>query len=188
MWRAIDVPLGDALEGTATWLQHPDEGQAIDIGVLPLPSDEVGNAKDLLDKDAHDEHMFLDLGGEVFLPGYPRGLVSAGGLPIWKRASLASSLEFGEGINRFFYVDTATREGMSGAPCLALSNWQHYHRDPETLKMSVVRRPLSWRLLGVYSGRLDPGDSFEAQIGIVWRETLLFEVLDGRTTATVIIA
>jgi hypothetical protein len=129
--------------------------------------------------------MYIDLGGEVFLPGYPLGLTGGGGLPIWKRASLASSLEMGHGLDRFFYVDTATREGMSGAPCLAISNWRHYSLDRTTNEMRVVERPLSWRLLGVYSGRRNPSDSFEAQIGLVWREPLIFETIVGKTPAAI---
>lgn len=126
----------------------------------------------------------MDLGAEVFIPGYPLGLSSAGLLPIWKRGSIASSLEFGESVTTQFLVDTASREGMSGSPCLALSNWRHYRLDRQTGKMAVIERPLSWRLLGVYSGRINPSDSFEAQLGIVWRETLIPEVLEGNSPGT----
>lgn len=186
--RAIDVPLGDALLGEASWLQHPNFGQKVDIAVLPLTTSDIGSAKDLLAKDGHDENMFVDIGGEVFLPGYPLGFSAGAQLPIWKRASLASSLEFEPGLSSTFFVDTATREGMSGAPCLSLANWRYYRLDRGTNKMSVINRPLSWRLLGIYSGRRNPSDGFEAQIGIVWRETLLFSVLNGRSRAHVALA
>lgn len=182
LWVPHELPLVNFDTGGFTWLQHPRDGQSVDIGVVPLLNPYVGVAKDLLDESGHDENMFVDLGGEVFLPGYPQGL-SSGGIAIWKRGSLASSLEYGEGIDRRFYVDTATREGMSGAPCLAVSNWQHYRLDRITGKVEVIRRPLSWRLLGIYSGRLNPSDSFEAQIGVVWRERLLFEVLNSDSYA-----
>ena len=68
---------------------------------------------------------------------------------------------------------------MSGSPCLAISNWRHYSLDRATNKMRIVDRPLSWRLLGVYSGRRNPSDTFEAQIGTVWRENLVFETIAG---------
>jgi hypothetical protein len=51
--------------------------------------------------------------------------------------------------------------------------------------MSIVERPLSWRLLGVYSGRKNPTDGFEAQIGLVWRENLIFETLAAKKAASV---
>ena len=45
--------------------------------------------------------------------------------------------------------------------------------------MRIVDRPLSWRLLGVYTGRRNPSDTFEAQIGIVWQENLVYETIAG---------
>ena len=184
-WGAVTYWLAHPSSGVATWFQHPIEGQAVDIAALPIEEIHKGKARDLQDSGGNAPDMFIDLGAEVFLPGYPLGLSANGLMAIWKRASVASSLEFGEGINRYFYVDTATREGMSGAPCLAISNWQHYEVDRTTNKVSIVERPLSWRLLGIYSGRLNPSDSFEAQIGKVWRENLMFDVLNGQTPAQV---
>lgn len=88
----------------------------------------VGYAKDLLDEGGHDPRMVVDIGGELLVPGYPLGLPSNGCMAIWKKASLASSLEFGHGIRQFFYVDMATREGMSRAPgspfqCGDITHW-----------------------------------------------------------------
>jgi hypothetical protein len=104
VWVAHSVNLGDPLAGTASWFEHPTEGQAIDVGILPINATSVGHAKNLLDPSGHDSNMFIDLGAELFLPGYPLGLTAAGKMAIWKRASLASSLEFGEGMNRFFML------------------------------------------------------------------------------------
>jgi hypothetical protein len=186
-WFPTEYFLGDALSGSANWRQHPAEGQKVDVGILPLGGFDVGLAKDILDPSGHDPDMFVDLGGELFIPGFPFGLSSAGLMPLWKRASLASSLEFGEGIKRFFYVDTATREGMSGAPCLAVSNWRHCRMDRKTSKMTVIEQPLSVRLLGVYSGRRNASDNFEAQIGVVWREGLIYEAIASGIAATVVL-
>jgi hypothetical protein len=177
--------LGDLSTGTATWFQHPSFGQRVDVGALPLENFVPGKAKDLLDPTGHDDSMWIDLGGELFLPGYPLGLAAPGGMAIWKRASLATSTEFGEGMDRFVLVDTASREGMSGAPCLALANWQYYALDRATGKMNVKNRPLSCRLLGVYSGRLNARDDLGAQLGVVWRENLIFETIEGRQPAQV---
>lgn len=183
--EAIEVELGCADMGTAQWFQHPSMGQDIDIGCLPLNDSPVGFAKNLLDPAAHDPDMYIDLGHEVFLPGFPLGFTAYGMMPIWKRASVASSLEFGQGIDTCFFVDTATRSGMSGAPCLAISNWKHYRMDRSTGKVTVVRQPMSHRLLGVYSGRRNPSDGFEAQIGVVWRENRIFEILEAKVPARI---
>lgn len=180
--RFVDVPLGDVTDGTALWLDHPLHGQLVDVAILPLKTDDVGYAKDLYDPGGHDPEMMVDLGAEIFVPGYPLGLSAPAGFALWKRASLASSLEIGPGTEMYCYIDTATREGMSGAPCLAVSNWRHYRLDRATGHAQVIEQPISHRLLGIYSGRLNASDNFEAQIGIVWREPLLRAVLDGGQT------
>lgn len=179
------VSLGDALLGSATWLQHPTEGQDVDIAILPIRDGRVGLAKDLYEPGAYDPDMLIDVGAELFIPGYPLGLAAPGGFAIWKRASLATSLELGEGVDRYCYVDTATREGMSGAPCLAISNWRHYRLNRETGQVAVINEPMSHRLIGVYSGRRNPSDNFEAQIGTVWRESLLRAILINGVPASV---
>lgn len=180
-----NVPLGDAMGGTAAWLQHPDMGQNVDVALIPLATNDVGSAKNLYDPTGHDPDMFIDLGAELFLPGFPLGFYADGVLPLWKRASLASSLEFGSGASKFCYVDTATREGMSGSPCLAISNWRHYRLDRETGKVEVIEQPLSWRLVGIYSGRKLASDAFEAQIGVVWTENLLRDILRRGVTGSI---
>lgn len=188
VWQEALGSLGDATLGSATWFEHPAYGQQADVAALPLGPLPVGLAKDLLDPEGNSPNMFIDLGAELFLPGYPLGLAANGNMAIWKRASLASSLEFGQGINHSFYVDTATREGMSGAPCFAVSNWRHYEMERSSTKLNVVERPGAWRFLGVYSGRRNKNDGFEAQIGVVWRENLVLETIISRKPATVVLA
>lgn len=171
-------------DGSTLWYQHPTHGQNVDIAALPINSSHVGKAKNLISPSGNDPSMLIDLGQEVFIPGFPLGLAGDGVMAIWKRASVASSLEIGDGVNLKFYVDTATREGMSGSPCVAIANWKYYSLDRSTGKVTVVDRPLSWRLLGVYSGRLNPSDSFEAQIGLVWRDNLIEEVVLTRAAGS----
>ncbi|MNO67538.1 hypothetical protein D3C76_583440 [compost metagenome] len=164
-------------DGSPRWFQHPDHGQEVDVAVFQIDPQHLGQAKNIAGEQ--DSSMFMDLGQEVFIPGFPLGLSGDGLFAIWKRASIASSLEFGEGQNKKFLVDTASREGMSGSPCLAIANWKYYSMNPATGKVVVVDKPLSWRLLGVYSGRLNPSDSLEAQIGVIWRENLIEELLNN---------
>jgi hypothetical protein len=74
---------------------------------------------------------------------------------------------------------------MSGAPCLALANRSYPSLDSETGRMSWKERPISYRLIGVYSGRVNAGDDFGAQLGVVWRENLIYETIEGAKPATV---
>jgi hypothetical protein len=180
--KSWTIPLVDPETSDSLWLQHSVAGQNIDLAAVTIDHSMVGSAKHIFDTSGHDPNMYVDAAYEVFLPGYPLGIFGPGRLPVWKRASIATSLEVGS--DPFFLVDTASREGMSGSPCFAISNWQHYRKDPETDKLSVVRQPLSWRLLGVYSGRKNASDALEAQLGIVWKSERLLEVLASGRSGT----
>jgi hypothetical protein len=64
-----------------------------------------------------DQEVGLEVcaGMDCFILGFPENLIGAANTPIWKRASIAS-----EPYQQFpYYVDSATRKGMSGAPVIA---------------------------------------------------------------------
>jgi hypothetical protein len=71
-------------------------------------------------------------------------------------------------------IDTATRKGMSGAPVIAVADG-----DFEIEGVQPAYRPPGrvYRFLGTYSGRLG-GDEMQAQLGIVWRQSALSNILD----------
>lgn len=187
VWFRKEFSLGDPLAGSARWQQHAEHGQAVDIGVVAISDPMPLQVRDMLDPEGHDDHMWVDLGGEVFLPGYPLGLTAGGAMPVWKRGSLASSTEFGDGVTKYVLIDTATREGMSGSPCLAISKGTYFRRASDSMKMTRVDDPFRWRLMGIYSGRINPSDSFEAQLGIVWRKELIMETIEAGSSATVVL-
>ena len=71
-----------------------------------------------------------------------------------------------------FYIDTATREGMSGSPVFAFSLGSIlYENGLVGQSKGVVSR-----FLGVYSGRVG-SDALGSQLGIVWKESVLAEIL-----------
>ena len=76
-----------------------------------------------------------------------------------------------------FLIDTATREGMSGAPVIARSFGIYQCKDGS----SVHHGQLANRFLGVYSGRYIGENESEIQIGRVWNSSLLEEVAAGNT-------
>jgi len=51
--------------------------------------------------------------------GYPEGMIGPGRSPIWKRGSMASEPKYNWRDKPGFLIDTATRNGMSGAPVVA---------------------------------------------------------------------
>ena len=66
----------------------------------------------------------------MFVLGYPKGISGGRGFPIWKRASIATEPDIQhDGLPKLL-VDTATREGMSGAPVVAIADGD-FEMDPE---------------------------------------------------------
>jgi hypothetical protein len=88
------IPLIDD-EWKPIWLQHPELGAAMDVAAIPFP-----NARDQpIEILAWDDTVVttpdpaisrLWVTQDLSIPGYPSGLVSAPGLPIWIRGSVAS--------------------------------------------------------------------------------------------------
>ena len=195
--RALELELPILNDGKPTWWQHRgfrnQEGrsQQVDIGVIYLndwmpnyeeqksriaafdaavlvQTDEQGNA-------LHGEYAYAKVGAEVFILGFPLGLALQGVLPIWKRGSIASEpLVAVDGKLPIFFVDAATRHGMSGSPVI-------YFGSELTNPKGVPTRapptfPSPW-LLGVYAGRR--GSSIEEQemsFGRVWHRRLLDDI------------
>jgi hypothetical protein len=110
---------------------------------------------------------------DVFILGYPFEL-KLPGFPVWKRGSIASEPDLVRLTDGYYLVDTASRRGMSGAPVI-LRSWTNHMTDPGV--MAISDRPLN-RFIGVYSGRKQAG-LFEAQIGMVWHESYIDDIIDG---------
>ncbi|SDF78081.1 Trypsin-like peptidase domain-containing protein [Celeribacter baekdonensis] len=161
------------------WLDHPEHGQNVDIAALKVNQNTVGIARNILSVDGHQEDMFVDLGGDLFIPGYPQGYSEQGSFPIWKKATLATSPEFDPLPINPLIVDTASREGMSGSPCLAICNDSYYRKVDGGPKMELIHKPICWKLLGVYSGRLTAKDALDTQLGRVWRTALIIDIISG---------
>src|SRR5271166_2903969 len=115
------------------WLEHPS-GRSVDVVALPLP--------EMPDYTLHPinempwEPMRLSVGLDAFILGYPFGM-SVSELPIWKRASIASEpLILPTDGKPYFYVDTASREGMSGSPVI-LRSWGGFNTEDGDYTQSI---------------------------------------------------
>ena len=171
----LDIPLLE--NGTPAWYHHSTVGSTIDIGVLPVSLSEKFKA--IVLNDMPFDKMNLRVSCDVFVLGYPLGLMSSHGLPIWKRASVAS--EPGTSEPQYF-VDTATRSGMSGSPVIFRYRG-FYKNDPHAKEIADD----DWfgegdMFAGIYSGRFG-ASSVEAQLGVVWKPHLIDEIIDGQTNA-----
>lgn len=171
----LDVPLIGA--NGPTWYEHPNFGSKSDVAALPITLDKKYKA--IVVNEMPQTSMVLRVSHDVFVLGYPLGLVNSHGLPVWKRATVASEPGTSE---PFFLVDTATRSGMSGSPVIHRYRG-FYKSDPE----AEAVKPHDWfgegdNFVGVYSGRLGKSQ-LEAQLGIVWKPHLIDEVIDGAHVA-----
>src|ERR1700722_10525352 len=107
--------------------------------------------------------MLIAVGIEAFILGYPFG-IGVSTLPVWKRASIASEpYVFAKG-HPYFFVDTASREGMSGSPVI-LRTWGGYE-TPEGGRITTSGS--ATRLIGIYSGRIGGKDGMPAAAGGGW--------------------
>jgi len=163
------------------WLEHPTHGFEVDAVAIGI--EELEQTKAV---SANAESLDLDLlnltpGMDVFVLGFPRGISGGGRFPLWKRGSIASEPDVHIDDLPKMYIDTATREGMSGAPVYAQETgfWA-----PEGKKLpddGVFGK--GNRFLGIYSGRVGD-DPFLAQLGIVWKEEAIIEIIQGDAKGT----
>ena len=166
---SIDIPLRDR-DGNPLWLWHAVHGRKVDVIALPLDlPDGWGVPINKLPK----EPLSVQIGMDVFVLGYPFGAPPPS-LPVWKRGSIASEPQLVRLAALFHLVDTSSRPGMSGAPVVLRSYGARL-----TESGTSIRDEPGTRFFGVYSGRLRTNDAEDAQLGRVWPESLIVEIIDG---------
>ena len=116
----------------------------------------------------------IEIGMEVFILGYPFE-IKPPAYPVWKRGSIASEPQLARVTTDYILVDTASRPGMSGAPVIRRS-WTNHMIEPGFI--ATVDTPIN-KFIGVYSGRLPTDHPHEAQIGLVWADYLIHEIIAG---------
>jgi hypothetical protein len=150
----------------ANWYEHPTYRDRVDVVAirLQLPSNRQVRT---IDEVNSMPSMPIDIGDEVFVLGYPKGIDGGGEFPIWKRASIATEPGLTRVGPNHVLIDTATREGMSGAPVIKMEN--------RPIRVEGLRPR---KFIGVYSCRLGRGE-LEAQLGKVWDASLIDEIIGG---------
>ncbi|OBZ10740.1 hypothetical protein A8L34_19420 [Bacillus sp. FJAT-27264] len=157
-----------------TWFEWKEGHRYIDVAIIPVITPEEYRIFPInMLGDAYNEDTTPLVREDVFILGYPFGVDGGGGLPIWKRGSIASepSIDI-EGLP-MLYVDTASRSGMSGSPVI------YKERRPITLMDSQKKITSRYRtkFVGVYSGRIGADDEFKAQLGIVWKADIIEKMI-----------
>jgi Trypsin-like peptidase domain len=101
------------------WLEHPTFGRSVDIAAIDV-TDAVTElqirAANLLENDAVLNPITSQ---DVFVIGFPFGQIPNAPAPIWKRGTIALDPTFDPESLPKMFIDTATREGMSGSVVIA---------------------------------------------------------------------
>ena len=167
-------------EGASTWIQHKSHGQRIDVAATELIDFEA------LEKERKTEvkpltingapqvnDMQIAIGSDIFVLGFPLGIMKTGVLPVWKRGSVATEIQIDVNDLPSFIIDTATREGMSGSPVIARATGGYARAGGG----GVLSGGTFSQFLGVYSGRY-VGKIDEAHLGIVWKAVVIEQIID----------
>lgn len=160
-------------DGSPAWTQHR-LGKDVDVACLELRQVPPSVYFVPLDLDLADADVMLYPGMPVHVIGHPLALRPNVFLGVWKTGHIASDPDFPYKGHAAFLIDATTREGMSGSPVVARALGGHI-----TSKGFQIHTGLVTRFLGIYSSRL-PKD---AELGCVWKPSLIREVLD-RAVAT----
>jgi trypsin-like peptidase len=175
-----------------TWWVHPKYGRKVDVIALPIetPGPELVPFKTI--NTLHETALATRIGMPVFVLGYP---FPPKGPAIWKQGTIASEPDLARRGDPML-IDTLSRKGMSGSPVIqraighaiveaGLVNKEDPDSPMETQLVVLHQMPAS-KFVGVYSGRLHTKDSFDAQLGMVWRRHLVEEIVAaGRLDAPV---
>lgn len=191
------------------WLEHPDLGPFCDVVALPMsrPSDCPSFMHNAANRISSVK-IPVEPGCTVYIIGFPRSISVGFGLPLWKSGYIASEpyydvtidgrisevggLHAGTTLPAFF-LDSLTREGMSGSPVFAsyTGNWDtsdpyrswnpnepgFYERDDIYLGTEAKE------FVGCYSARVG-GKEEGAALGLCWRKDVIEYICSSKQIGT----
>jgi Trypsin-like peptidase domain len=157
------------------WVVHPCGSAKVDLAAFRIPNDMSSGSINAAVNTLASASIAINVASDLSIVGFPLGL-SRLGLPIWKRASLAIEPQAILDLDghRYAIVDTATREGLSGAPVFARREGMALSEDG---KLTYATNAAT-SFYGIYTGRLATNDPLGAQLGIVWPKRLVEELLN----------
>lgn len=164
-------------DGQSLWFEHPIHTNKIDVAILPILTkiDIYTIELAILESDPYDAWP-IEVGEKLYVLGYPFGITASAYFPIWKAATIASEPNINIEELPKFYIDTATKKGMSGSIVI-----QKERRAVAMMNKGQITSRFRVNFLGVYSGRvLEPKNEFDTQIGIVWKENCINEIIEGK--------
>lgn len=181
----VTVLLYDSNLSGPRWLHHPTFGAKVDIAAIDISQAVTGLEIRHVNVVEGDAVLEPSASQDVFIVGYPLGLITGAPSPVWKRGTVASDPTFDpDGLPKM-YVDSATRTGMSGSVVVArhIVVGKSIKRKDGT-QTEAFLHAVRDVVLGIYSGRLG-ADLLQAQLGIVWKRHAIEETVNGNSVASV---
>lgn len=171
-------------------LWHETPVSICDVVALPLPKppwepEFFHNAANLIGR----YRVPVAPGVTAQVIGFPQGLSTGFGLPIWKPTFIASEPHYDVSIGsqkvRAFFIDGRTRPGMSGSPVFAQYTGTWDTTDPYRdvnpsepgfrFRDDIALGFTALEFIGVYSGRVTGGAEDDAALGLCWRREVVDE-------------
>lgn len=180
------------------WYEHPTLGSMCDVIAIPL--EKPFGVPEFMHTSANiisSIRIPVKPGNSCFIIGFPKSLSIGFGLPLWKSGYIASEPHYDVDINGeisemgglknglvlpAIFLDTLTREGMSGSPVFAsyIGNWDstNPYKDIDPAEPNFFERndillgENRMEFIGCYSGRigkLEEGAAF----GLCWKEDVI---------------
>ena len=165
--------------GKPAWYEHRTFNSDVDVVAIKvtLPENLIAFTVEEFIEPFNDQTT-PRVKSDVFVIGYPFGLTAGEIFPIWKRASIASEPCIDIKGLPIIYVDTATREGMSGSPVVL------YEKRAIAIFDEAKGQSNNYMaFVGIYSGRIGAGDELKAQLGIVWKGSVLTGIIPLATSS-----
>jgi hypothetical protein len=109
-WEKRVEPLENS-DGSPRWIEHP-RGSLVDVVALPLQFVDDKIQLYPFDLSLAEEDIVVEPGMPISIIGYPFGLQSAGGWPIWKTGHIATDpdLDFSRDQPAFLRCNYSTRD------------------------------------------------------------------------------
>ena len=167
--QKMEFLLSDGSERRSEIIPHSEVG-GTKLRVVPIQN--FLPAKDISERWLET----VNVTEELFIPGYPQNLGDYTGQPLWKRATIASSVQHGWNDQEQFLVDSASKSGMSGAPVVFYSPTGRLQIGGTTF---MTGRSFAI-LVGIYTGRLGITAKEDPQVGTVWHRNVIDEIINGR--------
>jgi hypothetical protein len=170
--QSHDLPL--YRENDPIWFEHGNRG-AVDVVAIQLSLDDFTDfANECINTIDQEAGLEVYAGMDCFILGFPEGLIGAANTPIWKRASIAS-----EPYQQYpYYVDSATRKGMSGSPVIARHSGLFGMRGGTMTGKEIIGTVE--KFVAIYSGRVGD-DALGFQLGTAWQSSVLDDILTLKT-------